>query len=86
MSKQALSPHPYIGMWTTQDGRVRHELLPNGRYDEARGTKESAYQGQYTIEDNHIEYVDDTGFSADGDFRDGVLYHGGMIFHRQAQP
>jgi hypothetical protein len=36
-------PHPYIGMWVTADGYVRHELLPNGRYDEARGDRESAY-------------------------------------------
>lgn len=27
--------------------------------------------------------TDDTGFSADGDFRDGVLYHGGMVMYRQ---
>ena len=72
----------YVGMWVTQDGHVRHELLPNGRYDEARGTRESAYQGRYTITGDHIDYVDDTGFTADGDFRDGVLYHGGMVLYR----
>lgn len=27
--------HSYVGMWVTTDGRIRHELLPNGRYDEA---------------------------------------------------
>lgn len=75
--------HPYIGMWVTGDGHVRHELLPNGRYDEARGTRKSAYQGRYTITGDHIDYVDDTGFTADGDFRDGVLYHGGMILRRE---
>lgn len=26
----------YIGMWVTEDGYVRHELLPVNRYDEAR--------------------------------------------------
>ena len=72
----------YVGLWVTQDGRVRHELLPNGRYDEARGTRESAYQGRYTLTGDHIDYVDDTGFTADGDFRDGVLYHGGMVLYR----
>jgi len=34
-----------------------------------------AYQGRYTISGNHIDYVDDTGFTADGDFVDGVLHH-----------
>lgn len=63
--------HPYVGMWVTEDGRIRHELLPNGRYDEARGDRESAYQGSYTITGNHIDYVDDTGFTADEEFIDG---------------
>ena len=31
--------HPYLGMWITGDGHIRQELLPNGRYDEARGTR-----------------------------------------------
>jgi Agrobacterium tumefaciens protein Atu4866 len=75
--------HGYIGMWVTKDGQIRHELLPNGRYVEARGSREAAYQGRYSIEGDHIEYVDDSGFTADGDFRDGVLYHAGMILRRR---
>jgi hypothetical protein len=38
--------HPYVGMWVTEDGRIRHELLPNNRYVEARGTRERAYEGR----------------------------------------
>lgn len=76
-------PHPYVGIWVTKDGRIRHELLANGRYDEARGTKQSAYQGRYEMTGDHIDYWDDTGFTADGDFRDGVLYHAGMILYRE---
>lgn len=75
--------HPYVGMWVTADGRIRHELLANGRYDEARGTRESAYQGHYEIEGNLIEYWDDTGFTANGEFIDGVLYHAGMVMFRR---
>lgn len=73
----------YIGMWVTGDGEIRHELLPNHRYDEARGTIESAYQGSYKVSGNHIDYKDDTGFMADGEFKDGILYHGGMIFYKE---
>jgi hypothetical protein len=73
----------YIGMWVTKDGYIRHELLPNNRYDEARGDRESAYQGRYEITGNRINYWDDTGFTADGEFRDGVLYHGGYVFYRE---
>ncbi|MDP2742416.1 MAG: Atu4866 domain-containing protein [Hydrogenophaga sp.] len=75
--------HPYVGMWVTADGYIRHELLPNGRYDEARGARRSAYQGRYTITGDHIDYVDDTGFTADGDFIDGVLHHAGMVLRRE---
>jgi hypothetical protein len=77
--------HPYSGMWVTDDGRVRHELLSSGRYVEARGTRERAYEGRYDVTGTHIEYWDDTGFTADGDFVDAnTLHHGGMILRRSA--
>ncbi|MHC2355475.1 hypothetical protein ACVMB3_004996 [Sinorhizobium meliloti] len=74
--------HPYVGLWVTEDSYIRHELLPNGRYVEARGTRERAYEGRYQVTGTHIDYWDDTGFTADGDFLDGVLHHAGMIFYR----
>jgi hypothetical protein len=75
--------HPYVGMWTTSDGHIRHELLPDGRYDEARGGKESAYRGRYEIRGTRIDDRDDTGFTADGEFVDeNILLHGGMVFRR----
>jgi hypothetical protein len=76
--------HPYVGMWVTADGHIRHELLPDGRYDEARGNRQSAYQGRYVVTGTHIDYRDDTGFIADGDFIDGVLHHAGMVLRREA--
>ncbi|THK36535.1 hypothetical protein EHS39_18840 [Ensifer sp. MPMI2T] len=82
--QQAMAPHLYVGLWVTDDGYVRHELLANGRYDEARGRRQSAYQGRYEVSGNHIEYWDDTGFTADGDFVDeNTLHHGGMILRRR---
>ncbi|MEL4071458.1 Atu4866 domain-containing protein [Ochrobactrum sp. GPK 3] len=83
LSAPADKSHPYSGMWITGDGLVRHHLLPNGRYDEARGSRESAYQGRYEVRGNHIYYWDDTGFTADGRFIDDVLHHGGMILYCQ---
>ena len=73
----------YSGLWVTADGQIRHELLPNGRYVEARGEKENAYEGRYLLLGDHIEYRDDTGFTADGDFKDGILYHAGMVLYRR---
>jgi hypothetical protein len=74
----------HIGVWVTRDGYIRHEFLPNGRYDEARGNKKSAYTGFYTIRGKHVEYLDDTGFTADGDFRDGAFYHAGMVLYKES--
>jgi hypothetical protein len=76
--------HPYLGMWVTGDGHIRQELLPNSRYDEARGRRKSAYQGRYAVRGNQIDYWDDTGFTADGVFVNAnELHHGGMIFYRE---
>ncbi len=76
--------HIYVRMWITEDGHIRQELLTNGRYDEARGNRQSAYQGRYEVAGNLIYYWDDTGFSAEGKFVDtDTLHHGGMIFYRQ---
>lgn len=83
MKKTIEETKEYIGMWVTRDGYIRHELLPNNRYDEARGTRGSAYQGSYKVSGNHIDYKDDTGFTADGEFKEGILYHGGMIFYKE---
>lgn len=83
-TEKAMQSNRYVGMWVTDDGYIRHELLPNGRYDEARGTRQSAYRGRYEIKGTHIDYWDDTGFTADGEFvDDNTLHHGGMVFRRR---
>ncbi|WP_407657198.1 Atu4866 domain-containing protein [Kibdelosporangium aridum] len=78
--------HPYVGMWVTADNHIRQELLPNGRYDEGRGERKSAYTGRYWVTGNHIDYADDTGFTADGEFQGDVLHHGGYVFYREGSP
>lgn len=74
------------GMWVTADGFIRQELLPGGRYDEARGSRQSAYTGRYTVSGSHLDYIDDTGFTATGDVRDGILYHEHLILFRENDP
>jgi hypothetical protein len=82
--ENTMQQHPYVGMWVTADGHIRQELLPSGRYDEARGSRQSAYQGRYEVTGNRIDYWDDTGFTADGTFvSEDELHHGGMIFYRR---
>lgn len=72
-----------VGMWVTADGYIRQELRADGRYDEARGDRRSAYTGRYAVTGNHLDYVDDTGFTATGDIRDGVLYHEHLVLYRE---
>ncbi|MDF2707413.1 MAG: hypothetical protein K0R62_3065 [Nonomuraea muscovyensis] len=76
--------HPYVGMWVTADGRIRQDLLPNGRYEEERDGRKRAYTGRYTVTGTHIDYYDDLGFTATGDVRDGVLYHEHLVLHRES--
>jgi len=47
MQTKSTDHQKYIGMWVTSDGYIRQELLPDGRYDEARGDRQSAYTGRY---------------------------------------
>ncbi|MBM7439578.1 Atu4866 domain-containing protein [Streptomyces sp. HB132] len=75
--------HPFMGMWVDDHDFVRQELLPDGRYDEARGDRPSAYQGRYWITGNRIDYLDDLGFWAFGEFHDGHLHHAGYRFTRR---
>lgn len=80
----ASASHAYIGLWVTEDGYIRQELLADGRYEEARGPRLSAATGRYAVENDRIEYVEDaSGFIADGRFEDGVLYQAGMVLYRR---
>ena len=84
MEKEKLEETDYTGMWVTGDGYIRQELLAGGRYDEARGDRQSAYQGRYEIRGAYIYYWDDSGFEADGHFTDrNTLAHGGYLFFRE---
>lgn len=77
----------FTGIWVTANGYIRQELLPDGRYDETRGTRKSAYTGRYRVTGNYIMYWDDMGFTADGSFIDeDTLHHGGYIFYRENKP
>ncbi|GAB2657345.1 hypothetical protein GCM10027088_39490 [Nocardia goodfellowii] len=82
-SKNTIDRADVVGMWVTGDGHIRQELRADGRYDEARGSRRSAYTGRYTVTGNHLDYIDDLGFTATGEIRDGVLYHEHLVLYRQ---
>jgi len=80
------APHAFVGIWVTANGHSRQELLAGGRYEEARGGREKACTGRCTVDGGRIVDVDDTGFTATGDVRDGVLYHEHLVLYRESDP
>lgn len=74
---------PYLGMWIDETDFLHQELTTEGRYDETRGGRPHAYQGRFWIEGKRIDYLDDLGFWAFGEFRGGVLHHAGYVLHRR---
>ncbi|CAA9267230.1 MAG: hypothetical protein AVDCRST_MAG57-2911 [uncultured Blastococcus sp.] len=77
------SDSPYLGMWIDETGFLHQELTADGRYDETRGGRPNAFQGKFWIDGERIDYLDDLGFWAFGDFREGVLFHAGYVLRRR---
>ncbi|MEV4344535.1 Atu4866 domain-containing protein [Actinoplanes sp. NPDC049596] len=80
--RPAATGSPYVGMWVDESRHLRQELTAEGRYDETRDGRRHAYEGNFWIAGDRIVYLDDQGFWAYGEFRDGVLHHAGYILHR----
>ena len=74
---------PWTGTWVDETGFLHQELRPDGRYDETRGGRPHAFQGSYWVDGDRIDYLDDLGFWAFGEFRDGVLHHAGYRMRRR---
>ncbi|MEV6497825.1 Atu4866 domain-containing protein [Streptomyces prunicolor] len=74
---QDLTGSPRVGVWIDQNDFLHQELTPDGRYDETRGGRPHAYEGRYWIDGNRIDYLDDLGFWAFGEFRGEELHHAG---------
>ena len=72
---------PYLGMWIDETDFLHQELTADGRYDETRGGRPHAFQGRFWIDGERIDYLDDLGFWAFGEFRNGVLYHAGYVLN-----
>ncbi|WP_342236454.1 Atu4866 domain-containing protein [Inquilinus sp. OTU3971] len=86
MTRTDLSETDLVGMWVTENGHIRLELLPGGRYDEARGAKRSAYTGRWEIRGpGQLFFADDSGFTATGTVADGTLEVGGDRFRRDGR-
>ncbi|MBO3761159.1 Atu4866 domain-containing protein [Ciceribacter sp. L1K23] len=71
----------HVGLWASEDGYIRQQLFPNGRYVEARGAREGVYRGRYRIAGDHIDYIDDSGVTVSGDLRGGAIHHAGSVLY-----
>jgi hypothetical protein len=81
-ARDGVTDSQYLGTWIDETGFLHQTLTADGRYDETRDGREHAFQGRFWITGDRIEYLDDLGFWAYGDFVDGTLYHGGYVLHR----
>jgi imidazolonepropionase-like amidohydrolase len=75
-------PAERFGTWIDENDFVHQHLTADGRYDETRGGRKHAFQGAFWITGDRIDYRDDLGFWAFGEFTDGLLQHAGYTFHR----
>ncbi|GAA0516905.1 hypothetical protein Ade02nite_84930 [Paractinoplanes deccanensis] len=71
------------GVWVDRADWLHQELLPHGRYDETRGGRRHAYTGRYWVDGDRIDYLDDTGFYAFGDFIGDELHHAEFVMRRR---
>lgn len=74
-----LTGSPRIGVWIDRGDFLHQELTADGRYDETRGGRPHAYQGRYWIDGDRIDYLDDLGFWAVGEFKGDELHHAGYV-------
>ncbi|MFD7483373.1 Atu4866 domain-containing protein [Streptomyces mirabilis] len=74
-----LTGSPRVGVWIDRHDFLHQELTADGRYDETRGGRPHAYQGRYWIDGDRIDYLDDLGFWAYGEFQGDELHHAGYV-------
>lgn len=77
------SSSPHVRMWIDESDFLHQELTADGRYDETRGGRTHAFRGTFWIDGDRIDYLDDLGFWAFGEFVDGVLHHGPYTLNRR---
>jgi Agrobacterium tumefaciens protein Atu4866 len=73
-----------VGMWITGDGQVQRDVRADGRFVERNAVSDKpTREGRYEIVGDKVAYYDDAGVRSDGVYKDGILYHAGLIFYRR---
>lgn len=72
-----VAPDPFaqaaIGTWVTEDGAIRLDLRPDGRFDKKKAVTASRHRGRYEVDRMKLYFEDDAGMVALGRMRRGVL-------------
>lgn len=75
---------PRQGVWVDHTGFLEQELRADGRYDETRGGRPHAFEGRFSINGDRVDYLDDLGFWAYGEFIGQELHHAGYVMTLRA--
>lgn len=78
----ATSDPTWVGAWRDEAQDMTQHLRVEGRYSETRQGRPDAWTGRWWSRGAEIVYLDDTGFWAYGEQRDGVLHHAHFVLVR----
>ena len=82
------APGPFeraaIGTWITEDGAIRLDLRPDGRYDKAKRATPARHRGRYEVDRSKLYFEDDSGLVALGRMGRGTLEIGEKRFRKAA--
>jgi hypothetical protein len=82
LSQPSAAERAMMGVWVADGGATRLSLLPNGRYDKVLDTGRNIYHGRYEVDGSRLYFEGDTGRTAIGEARRGILVLGDHRFVR----
>lgn len=73
-----------LGRWVSEDGAIRLDLRPNGRFGKQRDQAQS-HGGRYEVDASQLYFESDAGHVWSGELRRGQLAFGEKRFRRTMQ-
>lgn len=71
-----------IGRWVSEDGAIRLDLKPDGRYGKRRDQAPQTHAGRYAVDASRLYFESDSGQVWRGEMRRGRLALGEHRFRR----
>jgi hypothetical protein len=76
--------HAAIGTWITDDGAIRLDLKPDGRFDKRKAEMPGTHRGRYAVDRMTLYFEGDSGWTGLGAMRRGGLLSIGEKRFRKA--